>query len=27
MTNLLALFSEFERKMIRRRMEEGWQEA
>ena len=27
MTNLLALFSEFERKTIRRRMEEGWQEA
>jgi len=27
MTNLLALFSEFERKMIRRRMEEGWEEA
>lgn len=27
MTKLLALFSEFERKMIRRRMEAGWQEA
>lgn len=27
MTKLLALFADFERKMIRRRLEEGWEEA